>query len=352
MGSIMPKKIIYWVQRYKPTHEAISKEVNILADHFGRKDDVRIFDLHLDGVFSFKASKGIISHHFAYYPLTFIVAKFLNRKGNLSHIYTSLCDLPYLHIIKKKPIILTAAAPCNEQRLKKKIKLLKRLDKIVVETESDKELLLKYGVSKSKIELVYPPVDLKKFSYKKAKSRRFTILYATCPEKNKDFGLRGFNLIAEAASADKNIAFEAPWRYKNFRKAIQAAKRMKLDNLKVTHGMIRDMNRKYAEADCTIIPYTKKQVFLKQIPNSAVESLAAGKPVLVSSEVGIAGLIKKEKCGIVFRPNAKSLLNAIDELKRNYSKYQKNCLKTARKYFSKAKFINSYEKIYKQVLGG
>lgn len=346
----MPKKIIYWVQRYKPSHEAISKEVEILANYFKKKYEVLIFDLHLDGLFNFKFNKKMVSHHFIYYPLTFLFAKALNKRSNLSHIYTSLCDLPYLHVLRKKPIILTATAPCSEKRLKKKIRLLKRLDKIIVENEYDKGLLLKHGISPKSIALIYPPVDLGNFFYSKAKNKKFTILYATSPERTGDFGLRGFNLIASTAKFSDNTVFDAPWRYKSYRKACKIIKESGLSNVLVYHSIIKDMNSKYAHADCTIIPYTKQQIFLKQIPNSAIESLAAGKPILCSSKVEIAKIIGKEKCGVVFEPNEQSLADAIDELKKNYGKYQKNCRKTAEKYFSKASFISKYRRIYEALI--
>lgn len=346
----MPKKIIIWVQRYRPLHEAISKEIRILAEGLGKEYSMKIFDLHLDGLFRFKFRKKMFSHHFFYYPLTFIFAKRLNRKCDLSHIYTSLCDLPYLEVLRKRPIILTAAAPCSEKRLLKKIKLLKKLDKIIVEAESDKRLLQKYGIRNEKIELIYPPVEMDKFSYKKTRNKGLKILFATSPEKEKDFGIRGFYLMVEAAKSDHSIEFDMPWRYKSYKKAREIIHKSRLKNINMECKKISNMNERFSSADCTIIPYTKKDIFLKQMPNSAIESLAAGKPVLCSSKVEIAKIIKENKCGVVFEPNKQGLSKAIKELKKNYNKYQKNCRKTAKKYFSKERFIGEYKKIYSGLL--
>lgn len=346
----MSKKIIYWVQRYKPSHEAISKEIKVLVNFFSIINKVSIFDLHFDGFLNFKFKKKIFSHHFIYYPFTFFLAKLLNRKNDISHIYTSLGDFPYLHILRKKPIILTAAAPCSETKLRKRIKFLKKLNKIIVENESDRDLLIKNGINGKLIEIIYPSVDIYIFSYQKTKNKKFKILLTSTPERTNDFEKRGINLIMNCAKNSKDVVFDIPWRYKNYTDARNIVEKMNIDNVKIYFSIIKDMNVKFSEVDCIIVPYTKKDIFLKQIPNSAIESLAAGKPVLCSNRIELAKIIKNENCGVVFEPDLEGLNKAIKELRNNYEKYQKNCRKTAKKYFSKKTFIKKYEEIYSNLV--
>ncbi len=346
-------KIMYWVQRYKPRYEAVSKEVQILAQHFSQKNQVTIFDLHLDGIFNFKLSSKQMSSHFLYYPLTLFLAKFLNHHASISHIYSSLGDLPYLPMLKKKPLILTAAAPCPEHKIKARIKYLRKVDRIIVESEIEQNRLLKLKINPQKVKLIYPPVDLSHFSYQPKTLRKpgqFTVLYATSPEKERDFKVKGFWLLVEVAERCPEANFELPWRYKSYTRAKSIINKKQLKNVNLYQSVEKDMNLKYAQADCTIIPYIERNGFVKQMPNSAIESLAAGKPVLISSLVDLSGLIQREKCGVVFEPNPESLLMAIRELKKNYLKYQKNCRKTAEKYFSQEKFIKDYEKVYVEAM--
>ncbi len=110
------------------------------------------------------------------------------------------------------------------------------------------------------------------------------------------------------------------------------------------------MNEEYARAHATIIPYTQFDDYLKLIPNSAIESLAAGKPILVSSKTEIAKTVREEQCGVVFEPNVASLNKAVQDLKRKYLFYQRRCLPTARKYFSQERYLKAYEDIYQELL--
>ena len=54
-------------------------------------------------------------------------------------------------------------------------------------------------------------------------------------------------------------------------------KKADLTNVTLTNNLIADMNQRYANAHCTIIPYTKPDDYLKLIPNSALESLVRRK---------------------------------------------------------------------------
>ncbi len=346
--------ITYYVQRYRPKFEAISKEVQLLANHFSSRDSnkneekVKIHDLHLDGLFRFKYSSKYCSFHFFYYPLLFGYTKALSKISKINHIYTSLGDLPYLRVLDLNNTILTGAASCNTGKIKKRLPSLKKLDKIIVESELQRKQLMTLGVSKNKIELIYPPVDLRKFNYIPAKGK-FKILFASCPTRVKDFERRGIYLLLETAKLLPEVDFILAWRKQAYPEIKRLLKKMKVNNIILQNNIISDFNREYALVHSTIIPYTKRDNYLKLIPNSALESLAAGKPVLISSKVELANIIQREKCGIIFEPSPDCLVKAIRELKKNYSFQQKKCRKVAQKYFSQEIFLKKYEKIYSEL---
>jgi len=345
---INKRRITYYVQRYRPRYEAISKEVSVLANYFSKENRVKIHDLHLDGLFNFKFNRKRSSYHFFYYPVLFLHSYCLSKRSNVNHIYTSLGDLPYLNIINLNTTILTAAASCKIKKIKKRIKRLKKLKKIVVESNKQKEELLELGINPNKVRVIYPPVNLKEFNYYKPKGD-FKILYASCPTRLSDFKKRGINLIIETAKKHQSAKFILAWRKGAYLDIKQLINKSSLKNIIIDNRIINDMNEIYGRTHCTIIPYTKHDNYLKLIPNSALESLAAGKPILVSNKTEIAAFVDKERCGVVFEPNETSLLKAIIKLKNNYTKYQKNCRKTANKYFSRDDFVKEYEKIYKKI---
>jgi glycosyltransferase involved in cell wall biosynthesis len=356
MGSFMPKKIIYYVQRYRPRYEAISKEVFLLATNFHKKYDIKIIDLHLDGLFKTRFSKKIQSHHFVWYPFMVPYRVIKSYFNDINHIYTSLGDLPYLGVLSLKNTILTAAASCTFSKMRKKQKKLRKLKIIIVETQKHMSQLLKLGIKKHKIRLIRPPVDvndvspLTNISIKNIPlhMEKFKILYASCPIKKSDFKKRGIYLLFDAASVS-SVNFVLAWRKGAFNDLINLINNRSLNNITVRNEIIYDMGSLYRSVHATIIPYTKFDNYLKLIPNSAIESLAVGKPVLVSSKTELASIIKQHKCGVVFEPDLDSLVAAIEELRTKYSYYQKNCRKTAQFFFSKKKFLNNYEKIYDEI---
>lgn len=341
-------KITYYVQRYRPAYEAISKEVEMLARHISSAHEVQIHDLHLDGLFRWSWNTKIISYHFLHYLWLWWYARQLSVRSTINHIYTSSGDWPYLPIISLRNTILTAAASCRKDKIRKRVKWLQQLPVIVAETEFQKEQLERSGIPPEKIRLIYPPVDLHSFSYVPAKGT-FKILYASCPTRVGDFEKRGITLLLDLAHRQPTTELVLAWRGGAFAEMQQRLRSKPLKNIVLKNGIVADMNEEYSQVHATIIPYTQIDDFLKLIPNSALESLAAGKPLLVSRQTELARIVENQGCGVVFEPRIEELQLAVQELKRNYPHYQQNCRRTAEKLFSKRLFLQKYLALYQEV---
>ena len=144
------KKAIIFVQHYRPGYEGVSNEIEQLSNHLEKEGwKIKIHDLHLQNLFSFKFDERIISYHFAFYPFTSIFVYVYSLFFDVRHIFTSLCDTPYLPIIRKRPLLLTAAAPYDTKKLKKRADNLKQTSLIVLENEIQKEHLKDLGLEKN-----------------------------------------------------------------------------------------------------------------------------------------------------------------------------------------------------------
>ncbi|HLD00361.1 MAG TPA: glycosyltransferase family 4 protein [Candidatus Nanoarchaeia archaeon] len=337
------RSILYCVQRYRPDCEATSKEISLLAKYFPG----HIHDLHLDGYFNFNFSSNITSYHGLYYPFFYLLFRIFSH-GRIIHLYTSLCDRPYLPFLNKKKMIITSPNFFSKKRIQSKLKSLQKVRRIIVQSEVEKKELLAAGIKKEKISLIYPSVELEKFSYHEPK-KNFTILNASCPGKVRDLHKRGVYLLFDIDPYlyDEQIIFL--WRGGEFSLFMDQIKGRTFQHINIKNKIHIDMNEQYAKAHCTIIPYIQFDEYLKLIPTSVIESLAAGKPVLVSSQTGIADIIRANACGVVFNPTKEDLLLAIADMKQNYNKYQQNCRKTAEKYFSQEQFLRGYREIYDQM---
>jgi len=341
----MPKKVIYFVDIYEPSCEGISKEVHLLHSYF-RESFVYCMSpfFGIRSLFRMKVDEKSFIFCSALFPLR-TAKNFFERKFDLSHVFGNLYGDYFVRNLKKKPILLTAVTIDRIHSIDE----YEKLEKIVVESNKQKKMLVNAGLEKDKIELVYPGVDLNKFSYSSPTENTFKVLFASSPLKEMYFRARGIDMILEAAQMLQEYEFVLLWR----KRALVTIKRMieakKLKNVKLINEIIADMNNMYGNVHATVVPFTSEE-FNKSCPNSIPESLAAGKPVIVSDKVGISDIIKKERCGVVFKPTPSNLSEAIKKISKGYKKYQKNARKTAKKYFSKEKFLLEYEKIYDAVV--
>jgi len=322
----MQKKIVYFVQNYRPEYEAISKEVEILSKNFNSE----IFNMNF-------------RNPLTYYKL--LRLPFLKR--DINHIYTSLGDRPYLSLLRKKPIVLTGSSEAKIDKIRERMKFYGKIDKLVVESERQRGILLDIGVDESKIRLIPPGVDLKEFSYKK--EERFTILFASSPTRVEQMKSRGIDLMLEIAKKNRSINFIFLWRKTGYSNLIKKINERNLKNVEIINEIVTNINEIYARSSCTIAPFLDFESH-KPIPRSIIESLAAGKPVLVSNKVSIANIVDNERCGVVFEPSIDSVVDAISKLKENYSRYQENSRRTSEKYFSKERFVEDYRKLYDEIL--
>ncbi len=335
----MSKKIIYWVQCYQSSYEAISKEIKILHENFN--------SIVYSPIEKFKLGKGTICYNYRRFPLGLITLPIVELNSKISHIYTSLGNRFYLYLLRKKPIILTGAGASSKDKIKICISKYKKLNAIVVESEIDKTILQNFGIDDSKIFLIYPGIDLSKFSYKDLKNEHFRILFSSAPLMLNQFHSKGVNFLIKASEYLEDCIFVLLWRNKFLEKIKGHIKNKK--NIILINKIEKNMNLQYGNVNATVLPQLTYNNS-KPCPHSIIESLAAGKPVLVSDVCGIAKLIKKENCGVVFKPTLEEFIKAVEKLKKRYKIYQKNCRITAEKYFSKEKFIYKYSQLYKECL--
>ncbi|NMX21763.1 hypothetical protein C5S30_04895 [ANME-1 cluster archaeon GoMg4] len=85
-----------------------------------------------------------------------------------------------------------------------------------------------------------------------------------------------------------------------------------------------DMPEMYAKMHVTVVPFLNLWRS-PEIPLSAVESLACGRPVVATDVGEIAELVQKYRCGCVAKPLKNEFLMVLKECKRNYEVYQGNC---------------------------
>lgn len=233
----------------------------------------------------------------------------------------------------KKCIPIVTSIPFINESVESEIKkIASKLRGIIVQSKRTKEQLIDTGVDHDKLIVMYPLVDVSKFKYSEPPPlNEFRILFASAPnfevEGEDNFGDKGVPLLLESVKEfikEEDALLYMVWRGKYNRELYQLINRLDLkDQVKVIDGVV-GMPEMYAKTHVTVIPFSNLWRS-PEIPLSAVESLACGRP-LVATDIGeIADIVRKYKCGCATKPNKEDFLLSLIECKNNYQSYQTGC---------------------------
>jgi glycosyltransferase involved in cell wall biosynthesis len=342
----MGRRIVYFTNGYLPDREGVSKELLTLYSYFSRRFQGEVYLHNLAQNWRFSLRRDFASYPAGLLPIGYPLIKYLERTSKLVHIYGSATGRLYLGVIKKRPCILTSTSALITTRLEQCVSAWTSIDVIVVESERDKITLEAIGVDSQKISLVYPGVPIHNIQ-PPPRNAPFTILFASAPiaRDSRSFQRRGVPLLLQLARRVPDCHFIFLWRETHTETLSKLMSETAAKNVEVVNKIVTDIGGVLKNAHATILsPETSSDS--KPCPISLIESLACGRPLLVSNQVGIADLIEQEHCGVIFPPNIDAAENAVRKLQYNYEDYVINAQPTALKYFSVKTFLDAYESLY------
>ena len=344
-------KIIYWsISCLEPSIEGVSKEVFQLSEHF---QNSLIFGVNTHYLIRMSLRQRYIGFHPRFDLLLRAIIPLVELSCRINHVYGEMCPWIFYKTLKRKPLVLTIASEKGHPQLD----FIARCHKVIVQTETLRREILALGIDRAKVELLYPPVDLAYFR-PSPKAAEFLkgprVLFATAPRSQEEMAGRGVYLVLEAAKASPDIHYRLLYRtWKNGYTSLQPTEEFiathKLQNVMLTNSAVQDMPSIYNGYHFTIIPYTQPDGG-KECPNSLVESLSCGTPVIISSVSRFAYFIDAHKCGVVFKPTPSDLISAIEAGFACYDELSKNAMVTANQYFSQERYLNRMEQIYQGLL--
>jgi len=350
------RRIAYWTGWLSPEMEGCSKEVFALNEHFSRS---HVFGL--SRYYTIKASRRerYFGLNVRLYPLFRAMAPLLERASDINHIYGGLREWFFLRAIRRRPTILTiatAAWPPFD------MDMYRRIDRFVTHSARTTRTMIQWGFDPAKITQVYPGVDLQRFRpgprgsavpgvNRQSDPARFRVVYATAPNWADGVKLRGVDLMIEAARRLREIDFYLLWRpWPGAERLLRPLMDQKPANVHIHIGTVSDMTAAYQSADATIAPFLEEGE-MKVCPTSLIESLACGRPLLVSTKVGISDVVRDEQCGIVFAPAPDPLCEGIVRLRKNHVQFASKARACAEKHFDQADCFVAHERLYEEVLG-
>ncbi|MCK4233564.1 glycosyltransferase family 4 protein, partial [candidate division WOR-3 bacterium] len=237
--------------------------------------------------------------------------------------------LNYLNL--KKCILIINTIPFNNEDKEVGIfieKFAPKLRGIIAQSKRLRDRLIELEIDPQKIHLIYPWVDLNKFSNTKPPdSEEIRILFASAPLTERPdeniFEWKGISLLLEAFKEFAEYTKATLcllWRgyYNDILE--RKIRELDLESRVSVINEVGDMPGLYAQSHITVIPFLNTR-WSPEIPLSAVESLACGRPVVTTDVVELSKIIQTYKCGCIAKPTKEDFLLALKNCKENYAEY-------------------------------
>jgi glycosyltransferase involved in cell wall biosynthesis len=328
-----------------PRWEAVSKEIASLRLGLGSEIDGSLLSLSTkQSSFSLSGREKRIPLPYGL-PLFPLLGPYASR-FDINHLFASAGERLLTPLLSRHNGVLTIAKDTSTLRgFEHNLAPLRRLRAIVVQGERDRESLRQIGISREAVRMIRPGIPLE--AYREAEGP-FTILFASSPLNAADFLSRGIYLIVAVAALLPEIRFLLIWRTRHLAKLERILAAAALTNVTVVSGVIDDMASIYGKVHATVLPGLEHRSFIP-CPRSGLESLAHGKPLLLSHLVSTAPEVAAARAGVAFEPTVDGLKAAIVQLHRDYAAYQPNTQPYLADNFSPATHLQLYRQLYRTI---
>lgn len=224
------------------------------------------------------------------------------------------------------------------------LKKYKNLKAVYVEMDEHKEKLIEYGLDKDIIHVTYTPAKVsRKKNEKKYNKKNINLLFASWNNAEGDpLKERGLIYLLDFLVLNKYTNLTVLLRDDKTKSFIdEVSKRNLNDRVRLVDVKEEDLETEFDNADYVVYAIQKK--LTKDVPNSLIDGLNRGKPLILSTVFGLSRVVEKEKVGIVIEPNTDPFkLNlTIDE----YNKMSEKAYKISKKYTNK-NYVESIIKYY------
>ncbi|MBX2814900.1 MAG: glycosyltransferase [Saprospiraceae bacterium] len=272
----------------------------------------------------------------------------LARHCDVVHIFSPTATwYPVLRKLTSKPLILSVVATVGP---KIDLESLSRYEQILVSVPRHKQELNALG---TKVKVVIPGIDTSHIvPHQSHPSSEIHLLMASAPWTLKQFHSKGIMLICKAMQTCKQVRMTFLWRgilHEELIEAIENQPQHVQDRIRIINRKI-DLNTIYPEVDAGIL-LAETPDLVKAHPHSLVECLAAGKPVILSSTIGMSDYVHQHEVGWVLEDfKIDPLQKLFSILLDQYSSKENNVKKSRASEFSTSTMIGQLREIYQAFL--
>jgi glycosyltransferase involved in cell wall biosynthesis len=176
-------------------------------------------------------------------------------------------------------------------------------------------------------------------------------MVGSAPWMKSQFQSKGIDALLETAQKMPNLRLICLWRGVLVEEMERRVRQMKLESrIEIINKKV-NVNQILAGVHGSITLVTDPAI-IRSYPHSLLESLAAGKPVIVSRSIPMSDYVDQNQCGsVVETVTSANIRKAIETLTEYYAKYQQNAQRIGTRDFFPQAMINSFQQVYQKILG-
>jgi glycosyltransferase involved in cell wall biosynthesis len=266
----------------------------------------------------------------------------------LHHLYNpDPFPFPYLHRLQR-PVVYSITCGVDERR--PNVGFFSSLAAVAVSDERSLKRLRAWGVENGV--LVRPGIDTARFTCARLPLRsNITLMVGSAPWTKGQFRTKGVDALLQAAKQAPHLRLVFLWRGVLASAMEHRVRQMELAEQVTVLNKLVDVNQVLAGAHASITLAAATGI-VKSYPHSLLESLAAGKPVLVSQAIPMADYVARAGCGVVVESvSPEDVLTAVEALARDYESLQQAAQRVGQVDFSQTAMLASFQRVYERVLG-
>lgn len=227
------------------------------------------------------------------------------------------------------------------------LKKYKNLKAVYVEMEEHKQKLIDYGINKDIIHVTYTPAKIKrKVNRKKYNPQHVNLLFASWNNKEGNpLSERGLIYLLDLLQLNEHLYLTILLRDNDVTEYLKMIHDRKLENrIELLDINEKELSKKFDNSDFVVFPIQKR--ITKDVPNSLIDGISRGKPVLLSTIFGLSKTIKDNNAGIIIEPNTKPFKFNISEKK--YYELSTNAYNLSKRYVAfnyKKEIIDNFREV-------
>jgi glycosyltransferase involved in cell wall biosynthesis len=267
-----------------------------------------------------------------------------DRQVDLHHVYApELYLLPLLWFVER-PVVYTVTAGLDGGR-QPPTPFLRRIGAIVVPSCMDRDILSRRGLDN--VHRIRPGIDLTRFVERPAPpGPEFTLLSGSAPWTRGQFRTKGVDVLLEVAKEMPDLRLVFLWRGVLLPELVARVERLQMsEQVEILRDFV-DVSQVLTRVHAAVV-LAGQPGLVKAYPQSLLEAIAAGRPVLVSEGNAMARYVHRTGCGgVVPSLDKGSVLGAIRNLRQRYEIYRTRAADVARRDFSQHDMVAAHGTLY------